>query len=294
MPRFQNKLQGPKAAPLAGYGGLLADIARVIEDARRLAARSVNAVMTTTYWLVGQRIVEQEQRGAPRAGYGEQLLKRLARDLSKRFGRGFSERNLEQMRGFYLAWPIRQTASARSLLPLGASRRDISQTASAKSLDASLPRFQLPWSHYVRLLSVRNIHARSFYETEALRGGWTNRQLDRQIQSQFYERTALSRVKAAMLRREAVPEPEDATTPEEEIRSPYVLEFLGLKDEYSESELEAALIARLETFLLELGDDFAFVGRQRRLRLDDEWYRVDLVFFHRRLRCLVIVVAQAG
>ncbi len=146
MPRLQNKLQGPKAPALYSYDGLLVDIARVIEDARHLAARSVNAVMTTTYWLVGQRIVEQEQRGAPRAGYGETLLKRLARDLSKRFGRGFSERNLEQMRGFYLAWPIPQTASAKSLLPPGAGRRDISQTAPAKYLDAPLPRFQLPWS----------------------------------------------------------------------------------------------------------------------------------------------------
>jgi predicted nuclease of restriction endonuclease-like (RecB) superfamily len=136
---------------------------------------------------------------------------------------------------------------------------------------------------------TRSNHAREFYETEALRGGWTVRQLGRQIDSQFYERTALSRNKAAMLRRGAVATPEDALTPEEEIKSPYVLEFLDLKDEYSESDLEAALIARLEGFLLELGDDFAFVGRQRRLRLDDVWYRVDLLLFHRRLRCLVVI-----
>lgn len=139
------------------------------------------------------------------------------------------------------------------------------------------------------MLAVKNSYARAFYETEALRGGWTSCQLDRQIQSQFYERTALSRNKAAMLRKGARANAEDAVTPEEEIKDPYVLEFLDLKDEYSESDLEAALIARLEAFLLELGDDFAFVGRQRRLRLDDEWYRVDLVFFHRGLRCLVVV-----
>jgi predicted nuclease of restriction endonuclease-like (RecB) superfamily len=284
---------------LAGYNGLLADVACVIEDARRIATRSLNAVMATSYWLVGQGIVEQEQRGAPRAGYGEQLLKHLARDLTKRFGRGFSERNLEQMRGFYLGWPIPQTASAISLpAPGPGRRRDISQTASAKSLYAPQPniqpRFPLPWSHYVRLLAVKNAHARAFYETETLRGGWTNRQLDRQIQSQFYERTALSRDKGAMLRKDAIAKTEDAVSPEEEIKDPYVLEFLGLKDEYSESELEAALVARLESFLLELGDDFAFVGRQRRLRLDDEWYRVDLVFFHRRLRCLVVIDLKLG
>jgi predicted nuclease of restriction endonuclease-like (RecB) superfamily len=150
-------------------------------------------------------------------------------------------------------------------------------------------RFPLPWSHYVRLLAVRNPEGRRFYETEALRGGWTIRQLDRQIGTQFYERTALSRNKAAMLRRGEVQKPGDAVTPEEEIKDPYMLEFLGLKDEYSETELEAALIAKIEAFLLELGGDFTFVGRQRRLRVGDAWYRIDLLFFHRRLRCLVII-----
>jgi predicted nuclease of restriction endonuclease-like (RecB) superfamily len=136
---------------------------------------------------------------------------------------------------------------------------------------------------------VRNPEAKRFYETEALRGGWTIRQLDRQIGTQFYERTALSRNKSAMLKRGLVQQPSDVLTPEEELKDPYVLEFLGLKDEYSESELEAALIAKIESFLLELGGDFTFVGRQRRLRVGDAWYRIDLLFFHRRLRCLVII-----
>jgi predicted nuclease of restriction endonuclease-like (RecB) superfamily len=148
---------------------------------------------------------------------------------------------------------------------------EIVQTPSGQSgatidLAGVAARFKLPWSHYVRLLSVRNLHARQFYETEALRGGWTIRQLDRQIGSQFYERTALSRKKAAMLRKGQVPTPDDVVTPEEEIKQPYVLEFLNLKDEYSETDLEAALITELENFLLELGGDFTFVGRQRRLR----------------------------
>ena len=149
-------------------------------------------------------------------------------------------------------------------------------------------RFPLSWSHYVRLLSVEKPEARAFYEAEALRGGWTVRQIDRQIGTQFYERTLLSRDKAAMLRKGQKARPEDALTPEEEIKDPFVLEFLDLKDEYSESDLEEVLIRHLETFLLELGDDFTFVGRQRRLRIDDEWFRVDLVFFHRRLRCLIL------
>lgn len=150
-------------------------------------------------------------------------------------------------------------------------------------------RFALPWSHYVRLLAVRNPEAKRFYETEALRGGWTIRQLDRQIGTQFYERTALSRNKAAMLKRGELGQQGDAVTAEEELKDPFVLEFLGLKDEYSESDLEAALIAKIESFLLELGGDFTFVGRQRRLRVGDAWYRIDLLFFHRRLRCLVII-----
>ena len=150
-------------------------------------------------------------------------------------------------------------------------------------------RFPLPWSHYVRLLSVKNPLAREFYEIEALRGGWTVKQLNRQIGTQFYERTALSRNKAAMLTKGQQPKPEDAVSVDEEIKDSFVLEFLGLKDEYSESELEEALIRHLETFLLELGGDFTFVGRQRRLRIDDVWYRVDLLFFHRALRCLVII-----
>ncbi len=299
MPTSRNKpAKRSSHVALAGYDVLLADVARVVEEARRTAARSVNAVMTATYWLVGRRIVEQEQRGLPRAGYGERLLKRLANDLSNRFGRGFSERNLEQMRTFYLGWPMPQTPSAKSLSAAALSDRpDISQTASAKSIDVALPvqpRFPLPWSHYVRLLAVKNPQAKAFYQTEALRGGWTSRQLDRQIQSQFYERTALSRDKAAMTRKGAVVAPEDVITPEQEIKDPYVLEFLALKDEYSEKDLEAALIAKLEAFLLELGGDFTFVGRQRRLRVGDEWYRIDLLFFHRRLRCLVIIDLKLG
>ena len=147
---------------------------------------------------------------------------------------------------------IRQTASGKS------------ETASIElGFDDLLTAFPLPWSAYVRLLSVRNESARDFYETEALRGGWSVRQLDRQIGSQFYERTTLSKNRAAMLTRGQTPRPEDLVLPEEEIKDPFVLEFLDLKDKYSESDLEEALIRHLETFLLELGDDFCFIGRQR-------------------------------
>jgi predicted nuclease of restriction endonuclease-like (RecB) superfamily len=162
------------------------------------------------------------------------------------------------------------------------------------SADAIHSRFPLPWSHYARLLAVKSANARALYESEALRGGWTIRQLDRQIQSQFFERTALSRDKAAMLRSGTRTLASDAITPDEEIKNPYLLEFLGLRDEYSETELEDALIGKLQAFLLELGGNFTFVGRQHRLRVGDEWYRVDLLFFHRRLRCLVVIDLKLG
>ena len=296
-----------------GYGDVHGAIVALLEAARRAAARNVNALMSASYWEIGRRIVESEQGGAARAGYGEALLKRLSADLSARFGRGFSERNLEQMRLFYLGWPISQTASAKSLV--GQTATQISQTLSAPSggdaasgepvlvnaaaigpldLATLARRFALPWSAYVRLLSVKSSAARSFYEAEALRCGWTVRQLDRQVNSQFYERIGLSKNKVAMLAKGEVAEADDAITPEEAIHDPFVLEFLNLKDEYSESDLEDALIQHLADFLLELGDDFAFVGRQRRLRLDDTWFRIDLLFFHRRLKCLVVIDLKVG
>lgn len=287
-----------------GYGGIRNAIVEIVSAARLTATRNVNALMTATYWEIGRRIVEAEQYGRRRAGYGEQLIARLSGDLTRELGRGFSERNLEQMRQFYLAWPIPQTLSAESvnrLLP--PARRQKSQTVSAQwvpnqgtavrsgklSLADLAQSFPLPWSAYVRLLSIKNEHAREFYEIESLRGGWSVRQLDRQIDSQFYERTALSRNKAAMLAKGGASKPDDVVTLDEAVKDPYVLEFLSLKDEYSEADLEEALIRRLEDFLLELGNDFTFFGRQRRLRVDQTWYRVDLLFFHRRLRCLVII-----
>lgn len=259
------------------------------------AARSVNALMTASYWEIGRRIVEAEQKGRRRAGYGEQLMERLSADLTARFGRGFGVNNLESMRRFFLAYPRPQISQTLSGKLGNESLPEKSQTVSGKlSLPELAQVFVLPWSAYVRLLMVKDGHARQFYEAEALRGGWSVRQLDRQINSQFYERTALSKNKAAMLVKGAVPKPEDAVTPDDAIKDPYVLEFLDLKDEYSESDLEQALIRRLEDFLLELGDGFTFVGRQRRLRIDQTWYRVDLLFFHRRLRCLVIIDLKLG
>ena len=275
-----------------GYGDIRAGIVTLVETARNAAARAVNARMTATYWEIGHRIVAFEQGGAERAEYGEALIRTLATDLTQRFGRGFGVVNLAQMRRFHLAWPseaIFQTLSEKSSNPI----HDCSLIP-AWEVDALIRRFPLPWSAYVRLLSVRSPEARSFYEREALRAGWSVRQLDRQIDSQLFERAALSRNKAELLLRGVPIGSGDALSPEEALRDPFMLEFLNLKDDYSESDLEEALIHHLTDFLLELGDDFAFLGRQRRLRLDDTWYRVDLLFFHRRLRCLVVVDLKVG
>ena len=336
----KKKITRPAATP--DYAGLLDGVSELLEAARRASARTVNAFMTATYWEIGRRIVEFEQGGTNRAGYGEEVLKRLSGDLTTRFKRGFGVVNLSYMKRLYLSFPppqIFQTVSEKSptcaarLLPETSPKEKratpslafldspIQETRAAKPAAANGPTaaantfqspsekstqpsftlrdlaraFPLPWSHYVLLISrARSPEAFAFYHTEALRGGWSVRQLQRQIDSQFYERTAHSRNKAAMLAKGAKPQPGDAVTADEEIRHPLVLEFLGLRDEYSESDLEAALIRHLETFLLELGNDFAFVGRQRRLRIDDEWYRVDLLFFHRRLRCLVILDLKLG
>ena len=316
------------AAPNGAYRALVGGIAGVIDDARRAASRSVNAAMTAAYWLIGRHILEFEQGGRDRGQYGRGVVERLAADLTRQFGRGFSRQNLWQMRQFYAAFPaigtvangveasqhgILQTpsgelasappssdspdASGESPPPAGSPIR---QTPSSKfethevASQDLVAAFPLPWSAYVRLLSVKNPNARQFYEAEALRGGWSVRQLDRQISSQFYERTALSKDKAKMLKQGAQPQPTDALLPEQTIKDPFVLEFLNLKDEYSESDLEETLIHRLESFLMELGGDFCFVGRQRRLRIDDEWYRVDLAFFHRVLRCLVLIDLKVG
>jgi predicted nuclease of restriction endonuclease-like (RecB) superfamily len=275
------------------YSNIRAGIVELLKRARSATARNVNSIMTAVYWEIGRRIVNSEQGGAVRASYGDELIKQLANDLSAQFGRGFGVVNLSQMRRFFLTWPTKgifQTPSENSSTPMLIN--DI--WAASLSVTLLANQFPLPWSAYVRLLSVRIPEARTFYETETLRSGWSVRQLDRQIGSQFYERMALSQNKAAMLEKATNSEPGDLVTPEEAIKDPFVLEFLDLKDEYSESDFEEALIHCLTDFLLELGDDFAFLGRQRRLRIDDNWFRIDLIFFHRRLHGLVIVDVKVG
>lgn len=268
------------AGVLTKYKDLLANVSALLEEGRGRAARQVNVVLTATYWLVGKRIVEYDQGGQERAAYGSEVLKRLSADLGGRFGRGFSERNLEQMRLFYLRWGNSQTLSAVSA---DESSLVIPQTPSAKSRLCVVPAFPLSCSHYVRLLSVSDEDARRHYEAEAVRGGWSVRQLDRKISTLSFQRF-----------RSEQAEGKHEGHAEFEIKDPFVLEFLGLKDEYSEADLEEGLIRELEQFLLELGNDFAFIARQKRLKVGTEWYRVDLLFFHRRLRSLIVIELKLG
>jgi len=280
------------------YEQLLTTVVLLLEEGRRVSARSVQAIMTATYWQVGRYIVEYEQGGRDRAKYGGRLIENLSAELTKRFGRGFGLVNLNQMRKFYQLW-----AAAAAVL-VGPDRRAIGVASknASNSSDASeelkiaqqMGRFPLSWSHYVRLMSVKSPDARHFYEMEALKGSWSVRQLDRQISTLFFERQALSKNKASLTNKEQKDLAAHSVMAEEEIKDPFVLEFLGLKDEYSESALEEALIAHLEEFLLEMGRDFAFVARQKRLRIGDEWYRIDLLFFHRGLRCLVVIDLKLG
>jgi predicted nuclease of restriction endonuclease-like (RecB) superfamily len=295
------------------YVRLVSEISDLLEQSRRAAARSVNALLTATYWEIGRRIVEYEQGGKSRAGYGEELMARLSKDLMIKHGRGFSRQGLQKMRAFYLGWEICPTPSgkseARSKCPTlsGESGVRKRQTLSAESVRSLAPGpilvqpgfapadlFPLSWSQYVRLMAVENPQARAFYESEAIRGGWSVRQLDRQISTQFYERAVRSKRPVALLTSGSRLQPEEALSAEEEIRDPYLLEFLNLKDEYSETDLEEALIHHMEWFLLEMGAGFTFVARQKRIRIGDSWYRIDLLLYHRRLRSLVVIDLKTG
>ena len=275
------------------YSNLTTDIASFIEQGRKAAVRYVNTALVVTYWLIGRRIVEYEQKGKKRADYGEELLVCLAGDLTSRFGKGFSKSNLFMMRTFYLTYPekqIFQTVSGK-LLATEAGKIQKVQTVSGIS-DVLIQKFPLSWSHYCLLLRLDDSLKREFYEAECASGNWSVRQLDRQIQSMLYERTALSKRKLSVIAK-AHKKP-ITLKPEDEIKDPYVLEFLGLKDEYSESQLEEALIKHLEHFLLELGIGFTFIARQKRITIEGKHYRLDLLFYHRTLRCLVAIDLKIG
>ena len=255
---------------------LYQDIKLLLQNARNQVVRAVNSTMVNTYFEIGKLIVEHEQKGKNKATYGEETLKELSEQLSKEFGKGFSVTNIQQMRLFYLTYGKQQTLSVKS---------EKGQTPSAK--------FTLSWSHYVFLMRLDK-RERTFYEIEATQNHWSLRELKRQFDTALFERLRLSKnkgeVKALNTKGQVITKPNDA------VKDPYILEFLGLKEDasYSESELEQAIIDKIEHFLLELGKGFTFTGRQQRFTFDEQHFFVDLVFYNRLLKCFVLIDLKIG
>ncbi|MEW6109747.1 MAG: PDDEXK nuclease domain-containing protein [Nitrospirota bacterium] len=269
----------PKQITPNKYTTLIKRLADIIHSARTTAVRQINKAQVLAYYEIGREIVEFEQKGKARAGYGEELIERLSKDMTEKFGKGFSATNLKMMRLFYQAFPIRQTVSDE----LTSVKAKIRQTPSVKFTP------MLSWSHYCELLSVENPLARSFYEQEAANNNWSFRELKRQINSQLFERLSLSKDTHAVMR--LAKRGHIIETPEDAIKDPYVLEFLNLKEEtvYTESHLEQAIMDNLQKFLLEMGKGFAFVGRQKRITAGNRHYYIDLVFYNRILKCMVLI-----
>ncbi len=241
-------------------GDILDDARNIIESAKSAAVRSVDFSRVQMYWNLGRRIFEEEQQGKERADYGSYLVEMLAKNLEKEYGSGFGVRQIERARQFYRVYQI-----------------------------PSALRTELNWSQYKLLIAISDPDKREYYELESVNNGWTGRETERQINSQLYERLLLSNDKEKLLatvRKERVP-----VAPKEIIKDPMILEFLGLerKATYYESDLETALIEHLQQFLLELGNGFSFVARQKRLLIEDDEYFADLVFYNRLLRCFVII-----
>ncbi len=270
---------------------LYAQISELLQSARRQVVRSVNQTMVFTYFNIGKMIVEEEQNGKERADYGKQLLKGLSQTLTKEFGKGFSVTNLKQMRFFYLTYQKGQTLSD----DLGNKTSEtLSPELKDKKNQALSVKFELSWSHYLKLMRIDDINERKFYEIEAIKSNWSVRELQRQYDTALYSRLALSRdkekIKELSIKSQLLEKPKDA------IKDPYILEFIGLPEKsiYSESELEQKIIDKLEHFLLELGTGFTFVARQERISFDDKHFRIDLVFYNRILKCFVLIDLKIG
>lgn len=254
---------------------LFLKIAELLQTARQTVVRAVNQTMVYTYYEIGRMIVEDEQKGKERAEYGKQVLKELSKKLTIESGKGFSVQNLENMRKFYLLY----TLDTNSQSPIR-----ISESTNTT----------LSWTHYLVLIRIENKDERRFYEIEALNNNWSVRELQRQCDTSLYERLALSRDKQGI--KQLAEQGQIIEKPTDILKDPYILEFLNLpeKHQYSESDLEAAIIDKLEHFLLELGKGFTFVARQFRMTIDEKHFRADLVFFNRLLKCFVVIDLKIG
>ena len=305
-------------------------VVSILEQARGNVVRAVNTNMVLAYWLIGREIVEDLQGGAARAKYGERVVEDLSARLTERYGKGFSGRNLKSFKQFYLAYNERlkivrplgaqfsepvipfplgtESGMTPIMHPLGAQSSspaipsptgmELSQPGKSSPADSQLPQGfspHLSWSHYRALMRVENLEARDFYEREAVAGAWDKRTLERQIHSFYFERILKSRKPEKMLA-EGRKLPIPGGTPIDALKNPYVLEFLGLPDaaEFHESDLERAIITHLQRFLLELGSGFAFVARQKHIRIEEQDRYIDLVFYHCRLKFYLLIDLKVG
>jgi predicted nuclease of restriction endonuclease-like (RecB) superfamily len=296
---------------------ILPEIRSLIEMSRHHAAVTANLALVNLYWNIGRIITQDIQKNEKRAGYGSQLLNRLASELTKEYGQGYSKINLQDMRRFFELFRIDQTLSDQSCLnridqtPSNESRDQILQAAPGESSSATILQavpvessdrilvdfrrhFRLGWSHYRLLLGQNDSVKRKFYFEQAGTQRWSVRELQRQIDGGLFERVALSRSTRKLVALEKKKGSPEIVRYEDIFKDPYLLDFLGLKGAYSEKDLEAAIIHNLEQFLTELGSDFCFMGRQYSMRIDDVDYYLDLLFFHRGLRCLVAIDLKLG
>lgn len=264
---------------------LFMSVKALIEESRSQVVRNVNTVMIHTYFHIGKMIVHEQQNGNERAEYAEEIVAALSRSLSAEYGKGYSKRNLDYFKQFYLLYRDRIVQSP------------IAQSESGeipKSLISFSEHFKVSWTQYIQLMRINDVSEREFYEKEAVSNNWSVRELQRQYNSSFYERLALSSDKKGM--QEEARKGQLTETPVNTLKSPFVLEFLDLKEDsgYSENELETAIINKLEHFMLELGKGFLFEGRQRRISLDGDHFWVDLVFYNRILKCFVLIDLKIG
>jgi predicted nuclease of restriction endonuclease-like (RecB) superfamily len=278
---------------------LFLQVVELLQNARQQVLRTVNSTMVYTYFEIGRMIVEEEQNGKDRAEYGKQLLKGLSQQLAKEFGKGFSVENLDRMRKFYRAYSI----SSSLMTKFENEKLEEIQTIKTQSLTGEFENektksltsfFKLTWTHYVFLMRIEDAKERRFYEIESEKYNWSVRELKRQYDSALYTRLALSRDKEGILKLSE--QGQIIEKPKDIIKDPYILEFLGLPElyQYSETELEAEIIGKLEHFLLELGHGFTFVARQQRITFDDKHFRIDLVFYNRVLKSFVLIDLKIG
>ncbi len=265
-------------------------VAELIDLARKKVATTVNLTMVHTYFEIGRMIVEEEQQGKERAKYGKTILKILSKQLTEKFGKGFSEQNLRNMRQFFQVYSDRLNYEKASRNLQTANNDTNNQLSSiCQKPSTKFKNFTLSWSHYIVLMRIENPAERSFYEIEATKENWSEPQLKRQYHSSLYERLALSRNKEEVLK--LATEGQIVVKPEDILKNPLSLEFLGIdeKSKYSESNIEQSIINKIQYFLLELGKGFLFEARQKRFTFDNEHFFVDLVFYNRLLQCYVLI-----